>query len=112
MGTHEILFQYYLAELDPSANFALPLTGVTVKVSVKEENSKIIPFRPDKIDPPKFVEKDAEKAKISLVDDENDSQTSGKKAKINCEEKDWTLKLPPIIGEDKGEKFSIIVNTG
>ena len=72
----------------------------------------MIPFRPDKIDPPKFVEKEAEKQKISLVDDDQNGGGPGKKAKINCEEKDWRLKLPPIIGEDEGEKFSIIVNTG
>ena len=36
VGTHEIHFQYYLAELDPKANFALPLTGVILKVNVKD----------------------------------------------------------------------------
>ena len=32
------------------------------------------------------------------------------KAKINCEEDDWTLRLPGIVGEELGQKFSIIVD--
>ena len=35
-----------------------------------------------------------------------------KRAKVNCEDKGWTLRLPGIVGEELGEKFSIVVDQG